>query len=190
LVFVSDQAISSWEARYGDPIVWTHYQPMTLRDHKVISGSQKRGRHHDITLYIEHDGQIAVIAKHIYPPKLYRAPSGGLNPGESLEDGAGREAVEETGLTIELQRYLLRTNVTFDCEIGQIEWHSHIFSATTNDSTLAPTDHDEIRHARWAEPSEFATFGKIMRTLNIGGLQYRAALHEQIARLHPLFNSN
>jgi 8-oxo-dGTP pyrophosphatase MutT (NUDIX family) len=160
---------------------------MTHDDHAVITGSQKNGRCHDVTFYIEADGKIAVIAKPFYPPKLYRAPSGGLNPNESLEEGALREAFEETGLRIELTEYILRTNVVFECDLGKIPWHSHIFRATTTDRILAPTDHIEIKEARWADPSEFALFGEIMRQSDKGGLWYRASLHEQIARLHPLF---
>lgn len=188
-MFVTPESIKQWEERYGVPREWSHHQPMTDRDHGVIHGSQRHGREHDITLYIEHDGQIAVIAKPFYPPKLFRAPSGGLNPGESLEDGAQREAGEETGLTITLGRYLLRTNVVFAAPLGTIEWHSHVFTATTDQSGLAPTDHHEIREARWAKPDEFTIFGAIMRKTNFGGLHYRASLHEQIARLHPLFRS-
>ena len=186
-MFVTPEMIGQWEERYGVPREWSHHQPMSDRDHGVIKGSQRNGREHDITLYVEHQGLIAVIAKPFYPPGLYRAPSGGLNPGESLEEGAQREAIEETGLTIALRQYLLRTDVVFEAPLGRIAWHSHVFSATTEQTSIQPTDHHEIREARWAQPGEFATFGAIMRDTNLGGLHYRASLHEQIARLHPLF---
>jgi ADP-ribose pyrophosphatase YjhB (NUDIX family) len=187
-MFVSKDTIASWAIRYGTPQTWSHRQDVTAVDYGIISGSQKHGRHHDITLYIEREGQIAVIAKPFYPPGLYRAPSGGLEPGESLEAGAAREAVEETGLHIELSRYLLATTVIFECsEKPPIEWHTHVFAATTADRVLAPTDHHEIREARWAQPTEFRTFSEIMRHSQRGGLLYRAALHEQVARIHPAF---
>ena len=87
-----------------------------------------------------------------------------------------------------LTQYLLRTDVVFECELGRIPWHSHIFRATTSDRTLALTDHIEIREARWSDPSEFAGVGEIMRRSEKGGSWHRAALHKQIARLHPLFD--
>jgi hypothetical protein len=37
-----------------------------------------------------------------------------------------------------------------------------------------------VRLAAW---EEFATFGKIMRSSRIGGLHYRAALHEKVESL-------
>jgi len=187
MAFVTDAMISRWESDYGTPATWSHYQTITHRDYGVITGSQKNGRCHDITFYIEGDHQIAVIAKPVYPPELFRAPSGGLNPGERLETGALREAFEETGLHIELTEYILRTDVMFECDLGQIPWHSHIFRATTKDRMIAPIDHHEISDARWARPSEFAKFGAIMRQTNLGGLKYRAAMHEQLAKLHPWF---
>ena len=187
-MFVSEHTIETWSARYGVPQRWTHVQTVTPPDYGIISDSQKHGRRHDITLYIEGDGQIAVIAKPFYPPGLYRAPSGGLEPDESLEAGAAREALEETGLHIELDRYLLATTVLFECGgKSTIEWRTHVFSATTTDRALSPTDHHEIREARWAAPEEFAAFSVIMRQSRRGGLLYRAALHEQVARVHPLF---
>jgi len=187
-MFVSDQTIESWAARYGTPRKWAHQQVVSPEDYAVISGSQKHGRRHDITLYIEGDGKIAVIAKPFYPPGLYRAPSGGLEPEESLEAGATREALEETGLRIQLRDHLLATAVIFECSgKPDIEWHSLVFSATTQDRILSPTDHHEIREARWATPDEFAVFGAIMRRSQRGGLLYRAALHEQVAQIHPAF---
>ena len=42
------------------------------------------------------------------------------------------------------------------------------------------TDHEEIREVRLADWSEFATFGRIMRQTNMGGLHYRAVMHEEL----------
>jgi len=186
-VFVSAESIRGWETRYGKPAEWSHVQPISEEDQNVISHSQRHGRQHDITLYIEGDGKIAVVAKPFYPPGLYRAPSGGLDPDEDLESGAMREGHEETGLTVRLEKYLLRAHVRFTCRLGDIEWHTHVFTASTPDRKIAPTDHHEIREARWADPGEFQDFDLIMRRSERGGLQYRARLHEQVARLHDLF---
>ena len=189
MVFVDKTMTESWIPTYGEQRVWSHVQPITHDDYQIIAGSQKHGRSHDITLYIESEGQIAVTAKHFYPPGMYRTPSGGLTPGEALEIGAGREATEETGLIVCLTRYLLRAEVVFTCSLGDIAWVSHIFRATTNDRTIAPTDHEEIREARWADLSEFPAFGVLMRQSDKGGLKYRASLHEQVALVHPLFTN-
>lgn len=82
--------------------------PYRASEFDFLKRSQKHGRAHDVTLVIFRGPEIAVIAKPHYPPGLYRPPSGGVNPGESFEAGALREAREETGLDIALVRYLAR----------------------------------------------------------------------------------
>lgn len=187
-MYISYETITEWEEKYGRPAHRTFDQTVTPEEYAIIAGSQKEGRSHDITLYIEHEGKIAVIAKPFYPPDLFRAPSGGLNPGESLEDGAQREAREETGLDISLTLYLLRTNIRFHEGDNTIDWQSHVFAAEAVSADLAPTDTKEIREARWATTDEFAGFCALKRESGNGGLNYRAILHEQVAKLHPIFS--
>ncbi len=186
---IAPEMITEWEGRYGKPVTWAHHQPVSGYDYDGIKSSQKNGRAHDITMYIENRGRLAVIAKPIYPRGLFRAPSGGLNPGEELEIGALREAHEETGLAITLDKYLLRAHVKFEDYGREIHWWTHVFTASTTDELIAPTDTHEIREARWALPEEFAQFNAMMVNAERGGLRYRAALHTQIAQLHPLFKS-
>ncbi len=187
--YIDSATIAGWEARYGRPVEWHHHQPVSSHDFDGIKASQKNGRDHDITFYIENRGRVAVIAKPIYPRGLFRAPSGGLHVGETLEEGATREAYEETGLVMTLDRYLLRARVVFEDCGREILWWTHVFSARTDDEVIAPVDTQEIREARWALPEEFAGFTAQMATADRGGLRYRAALHRQIAMIHPLFNS-
>jgi 8-oxo-dGTP pyrophosphatase MutT (NUDIX family) len=187
-MYVTFEMIAEWEENYGRPVHRTLDQTVSPEEYAIIAGSQKDGRAHDITLYIAHEGKIAVIAKPFYPPSLYRAPSGGLNPGESLEEGAQREAREETGLEISLTHYLLRTNVRFHEGDNTIDWQSHVFAAEAISAELAPTDTEEIREARWAAPEDFDGFCTLKRESGNGGLNYRAILHEHVARLHPVFS--
>lgn len=186
---IAPEMIAEWEVRYGRPVEWEHRQPVSSHDYEGIRSSQKHGRAHDITLYIESRGRFAVIAKPIYPQGLFRAPSGGLHAGETLEEGALREAHEETGLSVTLDKYILRAHVVFDDYGREIDWWTHVFTATTEDEHIAPTDTREIREARWAEADEFKHFTAMMVSADRGGLRYRAALHGQIARLIPTFNS-
>jgi len=150
---------------------------MTLREFEMVRCSQKLGRAHDVTMFITLDNEIVVIKKPMYPPGAYRAPSGGITPGESFEEGSLREAYEETGLRVTMDRYLVRARVAFTC-IGQaIDWTTHVFSATPVGGTLQPIDTHEIAEARYATVEEIR--GSIRTALiesGSTGLRYRAEL--------------
>ena len=182
-MFVTDDMIEGMIARYGRPHSREFRFDVTAVELVRIRSSQKEGRNHDVTLYIRKNEQLVVIAKHMYPPNLYRAPSGGLNPGESFEAGIAREMAEETGCEIELERFFLQTSVNFCHGSDCLFWRSFLFLAAYKRGDFEYTDHDEIRAVRLADWSEFDTFGRIMRSTDVGGLHYRAALHEAVVEL-------
>ena len=185
-MYLTDDILSAAREKYGIPEVLRFQTASAEREMDMIIGSQKHGRAHDITLFILHNGKIAVTAKHHYPPGMYRPPSGGMTPGESLEDGGAREAYEETGLSIILERYLLRIEVEFSSPTRTVNWTSHVFTARCIGGEIGPHDHHEIREARWALPEEFPAFSALMRQSDSGGLQYRAFLQDEVlARLFP-----
>lgn len=185
-MFVTDSLIRLMEDRYGVPDRRSFDIPCTSRELDRIRGSQKEGRNHDVTLYIRKEKQWIVMAKHVYPPGLFRAPSGGLHPGERFEDGIARELGEETGCEATLQRFLLRTDVTFRADDRRLYWRSFVFLGEYLRGDFRYTDHHEIREVRLAEWAEFAVWGRVMRGLDMGGLHYRAALHERVASLLDL----
>ena len=182
-MFVTEDMIDEMAARYGRPETAAFSFPVGDREYEFIRSTQRDGRRHDVTAYIFKGDQVIVIAKHFYPPGMYRAPSGGIRPGESIEDGIAREVLEETGTEILLERFLLRTAVDFTNASGVIDWMSLVFQARYVSGDFEFTDKREIREVRLAGLDEFASFGRIMRTLDLGGLHYRAALHERLCPL-------
>lgn len=182
-MYVSEDMIARAADAYGRPETAAFSFPVDDREYRFIRSSQHDGRRHDVTAYIFKGDEVIVIAKHFYPPGMYRAPSGGLRPGESIEAGLAREVHEETGTDIILERFLLRTSVLFTNRSGVIDWMSLVFQARYRSGDFEFTDRREIREVRLAELDEFAQFGRIMRTMDLGGLHYRAALHERIAPL-------
>ena len=182
-MFVSDEMIDELEVRFGHPEHASFSFETTQKEFDFIRSTQKNGRKHDITLYIFKDDRIIVIAKPFYPPGLFRAPSGGLNPGESFDDGVAREVLEETGCEIDVRHYLLKTDVSFCCNGNVIEWNSHVFQATYKSGDFAFTDHREIREVGFATLDDFKEYSRIMKESDITGLHYRAALHEAVLPL-------
>src|SRR5579875_1355477 len=114
-MYVTREIIRQAEAQFGVPDELRMTYPITPDELTMIRRSQRHGRAHDVTTLMLGGDQLAAIAKHNYPPGIYRVPGGGLQPGEALHDGAVREAFEETGLPYRIERYLLRVYVRFTC---------------------------------------------------------------------------
>ncbi|HEY5038337.1 MAG TPA: GNAT family N-acetyltransferase, partial [bacterium] len=117
-----------------------------------------------------------LMSKHNYPPGVFRSPSGGVNPGEDLVAGALREAKEETGLTINLKRFLLHITLDISHNGDVVTWDSYIFHATTRDTQLKPTDLKEVKDTRWAGRDQMKAIIKGLEDTGNGGLLYRAHL--------------
>lgn len=176
-MYITAEITRAVERRYGFPLEIVRSYEMSQREFDVVRRSQKHGRAHDVTLFIISDNRVAVIKKPMYPPGAYRAPSGGISPGEGFDEGALREAYEETGLEIEMDRYVVRAKVGFTCGSEVIDWKTHVFSATPIGGTLEPIDTHEIVEARYATVAELE--GSIRDALLASGstgLKYRAEL--------------
>ncbi|MCI0485214.1 MAG: NUDIX hydrolase [Blastocatellia bacterium] len=176
-MYISTETLIELERKYGVPSEVALAYEMRPVEFDMVRRSQKHGRAHDVTLFIIRGGRIVVIKKPMYPAGAYRAPSGGIAPGERFEDGAVREGYEETGLTVALEDYLLRARVKFT-SIGQvIDWTTHVFTARAAEGRLQPVDTHEIAEARLASVEELT--GGIKEALirsGSTGLKYRADL--------------
>lgn len=204
-MFVSEDMIAEAARRYGRPKRGRFTAECTSAHFDFIRSTQKRDRAHDVTLYVLKDDQLVVNAKHFYPQGMFRAPSGGLEPGESLEDGIARELMEETGCQATIERFLLIARVTFVrgetgrlLDVGMedepavstisesadtIDWTSYVFQLRFSGGDFAFTDHREIREVSLARLEDFERFSQFKRDSDNGGLHYRAALHDVVRDL-------
>jgi len=185
-VFLTAEKLAPLVARYGQPRVVEITEAVSPAEMDMVLASRKDGRAHDVTCFIlDGRGRVAVIRKHFHPPGVWRAPSGGIRPGEDVEAGIRREMREETGLHVQLLRYLLRIHALFVEEGGGREqnWVSHVFAcrpvycAQPAGLELRPEDNHEIASARWATVGELQ--GPIREALLATGrglFRYRVAL--------------
>lgn len=180
-MYITAEIVGELEQRYGAPDEVTWQFEMLPIEFDMVRRSQKHNRAHDVTLFIIEDEQIVVIKKPMYRPGVYRAPSGGVDPGEAFEVGALREAYEETGLEVALERYIVRARVQFTCASEKINWVSHIFSAHPVGGRLEPIDTHEIVEARYATVAEIiGPMREAMLVSGSTGLRYRAQLQDVV----------
>jgi 8-oxo-dGTP diphosphatase len=183
MVYLKQSDILYIEKKYGKPELREVTFPMPEDEFKMVKASQKHGRAHDVTMFIMKGENFIFNAKHWYPPGLSRAPSGAVKPGETIEEGAIREAYEETGCRIRLKKYLLKIKCRFTCGEKFIDWTSHIFSAEYINGDLKPIDTREIRDVYEVHYSRIPSIKKIMNTLESGGIHYRAYLTDEVMKI-------
>jgi 8-oxo-dGTP pyrophosphatase MutT (NUDIX family) len=181
-MYVTEEVIAALEARYGRAQVRRVDAEFTAREVELMDYCLVRGRAHDVTLLIHPRGSLdrfAVIRKPSYPPDVFRPPSGGVEAAEDFVRGAQREALEETGLAVRLERYLLRVDARFTCD-GKIRpWTTHVFSAETDDETVEPRDLHEIAEGRWATTAEiYEELRPAMLRTGSSGFAYRLMLQD------------
>ncbi len=134
-------------------------------------------RFHDVTVFVLSEGALALVHKPSDPEGAFWAPGGGLDEGETLADGVRREVWEETGLTVEPQRYVLRLNVLFSSGGRSRPWTSHVFLARPVGGALGPIDTREVERAEWVGLGRFRDeVAPILRRSGWGRYEYRLAM--------------
>jgi ADP-ribose pyrophosphatase YjhB (NUDIX family) len=164
--------------RYGAPVqlAWEG----EISDVEWGVATYNPNRSHDVTLFIlDPEERIALIRKPHFASDVWRPPGGGIKPGEDPTGGAVREALEETGLRVALERYLVEADAVFRNGGRELRWRTHVVLARTEDTELAPDDPGEIAAARWGTLHELA--GPLRGILLATGRafwRYRVALHD------------
>ena len=181
---VGDAALAAVRERFGTPLElpWEG----EISDAEWAIATHNPARTHDVTLLILYPSRrVALIRKPHFAAGIWRPPGGGIKPDEDFVEGAVREALEETGLGVELRRYLVASQAVFSNAERELEWRTHVVLAETQDDELAPNDPVEIAEARWGTLDELA--GPLRERLLAEGREfwrYRVALHDAaLARL-------
>jgi ADP-ribose pyrophosphatase YjhB (NUDIX family) len=174
---LTEAVLAPLRERYGEPRALHWDGEVSREEFALASGSP--GRRHDVTFFaFDAGGRLALIRKPSYGPGIWRPPGGGVHPGEAFEAGVRREAFEELGIEIELERFLVSSEAQFRCGNDTIDWRTHVFSARTEAEELDPVDVREIAAARWGTTAELA--GPLRSAMLETGRalwRYRVALH-------------
>jgi ADP-ribose pyrophosphatase YjhB (NUDIX family) len=179
-VHVDEAVLAPLRRRYGEPARLSWEGEITEREHELATYNARRM--HDVTFFILNGDRLALIRKPHFEEGVWRPPGGGVKPGEEFVAAVEREALEETGTRIELERYLVDATARFLYEPHEVPWRTHVFLATTTDEQLAPRDIEEIQAARWGTLPELE--GPLRERLLATGRafwRYRVALHDAAA---------
>jgi len=143
---INSEEIEALGRRFGPSQRWHAVVEMGAANfsywwRKIVQKANRRG---EAVFAIQRpDGHVLVHTKSIYPLDLYRLPTGGIYPTESVLDGLQREVFEETGLTPTLNRYLGMVSYELRYRGRSLYFVSYVFLLKSDNSTPQPQDATE-----------------------------------------------
>ncbi|MCS6881615.1 MAG: NUDIX hydrolase [Oscillochloridaceae bacterium] len=182
--------ITALAARYGAPArVEAHlsdgvFDPLTRTD-----------RIGEVCMVIRRpNGRLLTMRKEIYPPGVFRLPTGGIAPDEPIEAGLLREVAEETSLEVRISRFLAVIAYYIpDTATRDAAFYTFAFLLDEQGGRLAAQDpHERVEAFREIAPDELPALAARLEQLEprrdqaIGGAWrawgvFRAVTHRVVA---------
>src|SRR5579859_3814486 len=175
--------------RYGRPLI----QDINLKASKLFDPLNKNDRYGEVCMVIRRkNGLLLTMTKTFYPQGAYRLPTGGINHGESIFDALLRETQEETGLEIEVKRFLSVAVYRVTGVSDQPVFYTFAFLLDEIGGTFGVIDEGEqIEDFREITPEELPALATYLTNLGsqyseeIGGKwgdwgEFRSAIHRLV----------
>jgi 8-oxo-dGTP pyrophosphatase MutT (NUDIX family) len=138
--------------RYGQPIVHTADLPIT----GLFDPLNATDRYGEVCMVVRRrNGKLLTMIKTFYPRGGYRLMTGGINFGENILNALLRETYEETGLTVNVTRFLAAVTYRAPRLSDNPLFYSFAFLLDELSGTLEPTDpHERVEAYREIAPAE------------------------------------
>ena len=162
-----------------------------LKTYPVTEGTRRsvrRDRDAEVVILVRRrNGRFLVHTKAFYPQGVYRLPSGGIEPGEDILAALEREAYEETGLDLSIERFLGIIRYHFVRRGRVVPFVSYIFGLVEVGGTLGAIDSEEaIVGYREVTLSEIVDLADQLESLSPDWLawgRFRAAAHRFVVEI-------
>lgn len=172
------------------------YGPIERRSYSLEVGKKNfeywrralaKKRRGEVVLVIERPDGVILHTKDFYPPGIYRLPSGGVKWGESVLSAVHREAREEMGLEIEVERFLGLLEYELRCQQETMPFVSYVFLVRGSGRELAPRDRKErILSFRQVSVAELSAVAESLRALEGDWRdwgEFRAIVHDFVVEM-------
>ncbi len=179
--------LSALEARFGAPRVLEAAIPDNFDD-----PIRKPDRFGEVCMVIRRpSGRLLLSIKTFYPRGAYRLPTGGIHHGEGVYDALVREAYEETGLDLTVERFLARIAYHGPASEAHL-FHTFAFLLRERGGTLGAIDQSEqIEDWREADVADLPHVADVLDhlrapgSIDIGGDwtawgRFRAVVHREV----------
>ncbi len=113
-----------------------------------------------------HEGRILLVKRGVEPSRgLWAIPGGTLNLGETLQQCAAREILEETGITIKVGNCVYVFDFLERDDSGKIKFHFVVVDFAGQYLSGEPKGADDAEEARWLKPEELSSLPVAKNTL-------------------------
>jgi ADP-ribose pyrophosphatase YjhB (NUDIX family) len=184
---INPEEIEQLSRQYG-PIERRGYSlEVSKRNFEDWQGEVVEKRRGEVVLVVKRPAGVILHTKDFYPPGTYRLPSGGVKWGESVLSALHREAQEEMGLEIEVERFLGLLEYEFRCQEETMPFVSYVFLVREAGGELAPQDEEEhilsFRQVPLAELSAVADSLRAMEEDWQDWGEFRAIAHDFVVEV-------
>ena len=115
---------------------------------------------------IIHEGNILLVERGVEPSRgLWAIPGGTLKLGETLQECAAREILEETGISIKVGACIYVFDYFERDESGKVRFHFVIVDFAAEYISGDPKGADDAEDARWVAPEELSKLPVAKNTL-------------------------
>ncbi len=179
-----EREIAELSSRYGTPLRWRReYKAGGQHNAEWIKRTTRRRG--EIILAVPRPGNHLLLhTKSTYPEGIYRLPGGGVNPEESVEHAARREAHEELGAEMSPRRFIGVIENVFKLNGEERTYPSYLFGAPELDQPPRVLDESEkISGFKDIVPNELEGVIRSLTTLSPEWQpwgRFRAGPHEML----------
>jgi membrane protease YdiL (CAAX protease family)/ADP-ribose pyrophosphatase YjhB (NUDIX family) len=140
---IDEKEVTELAQRYG-PLERCHYV-LEVGERVFTHWREERGDcRGEVALFIlRPSGNVILHTKEFYPEGIYRVPTGGIERGEGVVTAVHREAREETGLTVAIERCLGVLEYELRYREKTLPFVSYVFLLRENGGQLCPQDEGE-----------------------------------------------
>jgi len=184
LPMVADDEVADLAARFGAPV---HRAYNVQADEYIYSYRWQResDRRAEVVFAIRDDaGRYWVHAKPHYPAHIFRLPSGGIHWDELVDTALLREVEEETGLPVEVERFVGLVEYRFWRQQSSVAFASYVFALRSlRDARPVCRAGEAISDFRAVTPNQLAQIAVDLRSLigdRRGWGQWRAVAHDLV----------